>query len=93
MNKKIKKPIDVIPHRRDLADIIIRESYKIEQDGQPIFFYFFAAKSKSGLSAFLILAIAFFFGFSKASKEYHQQQVFTQNSVIEEIYYLNSQIL
>lgn len=92
MKKNNGKNRKIPNHREDLAEIIISKSRNIKQDEQVIFVYSFAAKFKYGLPAFLILAIAFFFGANQASSKYYQP-LSEQKSVVEEIYYSNFNIL
>ena len=93
MKQKHSQEFEPISHRADLADLIIKKSLQIKQDQTADSFYFFVARPFPRSLAFLVLLIAFFFGFSKASQKYDQPQFTEQKSVIEEIYYSNSYFL
>lgn len=79
-------------HREDLADLIIKKSQTTKQDSAWLV-YFFINKPTEKILTLTILLSAFFFGFKSASTTFEEKQFSEQKSVIEEIYYPNSQIL
>jgi hypothetical protein len=82
--------INILEHRKDLADIIINKSRNIKQDKAVFLIYgfFFPKAIAYQLALILMLISSFFFGFKKASDQYYQENI-SQKSIVEKIYYSN----